>query len=235
MLTGVMASFVQRAPQAADREVLPSPFPLLPPSHTTLLTCPSPPSPLQDLSMLAMLLSSSTYYEVRVNAAAMLGLAGARPDVVEDVAKALSASLTSESHVMVEAEVLNAVMDIFSDDALHPLFTQLGLLKPLKQLLPQVRTPTPPSPSYNQIPLDGRTFFISRYQWVVSCSSVPSARPRRCGMVRRRWPMPARSPSTSSASSSTRRRPSEAPKLSLGQGKALREEAGRLPLWLLEA
>jgi hypothetical protein len=111
--------------------------------------------PLQDLSMLAMLLSSSTYYEVRVNAAAMLGLAGALPDVVEDVAKALSASLTNESHVMVEAEVLNAVMDIFSDDALHPLFTQLGLLKPLKQLLPQVRTPDSPFPTYDAPPLDG--------------------------------------------------------------------------------
>lgn len=104
--------------------------------------------------MLAMLLSSSTYYEVRVNAAAMLGLAGARPDVVEDVAKALSASLTNESHVMVEAEVLNAVMDIFSDDALHPLFTQLGLLKPLKQLLPQVRTPDSPFPTYDAPRLD---------------------------------------------------------------------------------
>lgn len=34
---------------------------------------------------------------------------------------------------------MNAVMDVFSDDALHPLFVQLDLLKPLKQLLPQVR------------------------------------------------------------------------------------------------
>lgn len=60
---------------------------------------------IQDLSQLASLLSSSTYYEVRVNAASMLGLAGARPDVVEDVAKALTQSLANEAHVMVEAEV----------------------------------------------------------------------------------------------------------------------------------
>lgn len=44
--------------------------------------------------------------------------------------------------------------------------------------------------------------------------------------------MPARSPSTSSASSSTRRRPSEAPELYFGQGKTLRKEGGMVA-WLL--
>lgn len=40
---------------------------------------------------------------------------------------------------MCGSQVLNAVMDVFSDDDLHPVFVKLGLLAPIKRLLPQFR------------------------------------------------------------------------------------------------
>jgi hypothetical protein len=100
-----------------------------PPSCTSILSSPHPrsvpasstpvgldygvmslcdPCCHQDLQMMTELLRASPYHEVRVNAAAMMGLTAKRADLrglVGDVGTVLLQALDDEAHVLVVAEV----------------------------------------------------------------------------------------------------------------------------------
>ena len=110
LLTGVMGALLRRSPALARAE---------------------------DLELLSSLLKTCPYYEVRVNAAAMLGLAGAQQ--VEAVGRVLIEALAGETNVMTEAAILDAVMDVFGEDETDGVFVQLKLLDVLKEVLPKVR------------------------------------------------------------------------------------------------
>lgn len=159
VITGVMARFVRRAPKVvAAAEVR---------FYCRLFVCVryvkgmgTPPTnahshtqdnntPPQDEALLSSLLQSCPYFEARANAANMLGGlsqlpaeddAAVRAARVEAAGALLKGALGGESHVMVLAAVLDAVMDLFADDDLHPVFARLGLLPLLKEVLPKVRS-----------------------------------------------------------------------------------------------
>jgi len=98
-----------------------------------------------EVELLARMVRTCPYFEVRVNAAGMLGCvcpSSSPSSLVSSVGKILKEALLTETHVLVEAAVLNAIMDWFSDDDKERdrvFIEELGFLSVLKEVLPAFR------------------------------------------------------------------------------------------------
>lgn len=99
----------------------------------------------KEVELLARMVRTSPYFEVRVNAAAILGCLcppSSSFSLVSSVGATLKEALLTETHVLGEAAVLNAIMDLFSDDDQERdrIFQKhLGFLTVLKEVLPAFR------------------------------------------------------------------------------------------------
>lgn len=99
----------------------------------------------KEVELLARMVRTSSYFEVRVNAVGILGCVcppSSPSSLVSSVGAVLKEALLTESHVLGEAAVLNAIMDLFSDDdkeRTRVFKEDLGLVPVLKEVLPAFR------------------------------------------------------------------------------------------------
>ena len=97
------------------------------------------------VELLARMVRTCPYFEVRVNAAGILGCvcpSSSPCSLVSSVGKVLKEALLTETHVLGEAAILNAIMDLFSDDDKERdrvFREELGFLTVLKEVLPAFR------------------------------------------------------------------------------------------------